>query len=99
MRATIAALLHHTGLMPLRPPPGAASAKFAEVTHVVTAKTNRFVFTRPYRGGDVIRKGGTVIAHDGDAEIRTPYDDCLLIMPSHRPSHGHTAIRLAKIES
>jgi succinylglutamate desuccinylase len=99
MRATIAALLHHTKLVPLQSPPGAASTRFAAVTHVVTAKTNRFVFTRPYRGGDVIAKGGTVIAHDGDAEIRTPYNDCLLIMPSHRPSHGHTAIRLAKLEA
>jgi len=98
MRATIARLLHHTGLKPVSPAPGPLRPRFAEVSHVITAKTNRFVFTRRYRGGDVIRKSGTLIAHDGDTEIRSPYDDCLLIMPSHKPSHGHTAIRLARIE-
>jgi predicted deacylase len=99
MQASIAALLGHTGLMAPVPRRGAAKPRFAEVSHVVTAKTNRFVFTRPYRGGDVIRKSGTLIAHDGDTEIRTPYGDCLLIMPSQKPGHGHTAIRLAKIKS
>ncbi len=33
---------------------------------------------------------------DGAAEIRTPHDDCLLVMPSLRPSRGHTAVRLAR---
>ncbi len=99
MRATIAALLRHAGLLPELPPPAPAKTCIAEVSHVITAKTNRFVFTQPYRGGDVIRRAGTVIAHDGDAEIRTPYRDCLLIMPSYRPSHGHTAIRLAKMKA
>lgn len=99
MQATVAVLLHHTGLKPMHPAPPCAKSCFAEVSHVITAKTNRFVFARPYRGGDIIRKSGTVIAHDGDTEIRTPYDNCLLIMPSYKPSHGHTAIRLARIKA
>jgi hypothetical protein len=37
-----------------------------------------------------------VIAVDGDTAIRTPHDNCLLIMPSLRPSRGHTAVRLAQ---
>jgi len=99
MQATIAALLHHTGVLPGLPAPGHAKPTYAEVSHVITAKTSRFSFTRPYRGGEIIRKTGTLIAHDGDVEIRTPYPDCLLVMPSHKPSHGHTAIRLAKIKT
>jgi succinylglutamate desuccinylase len=98
MQATVDSLLHHTGMLPqtgIAP----ATSSFAEVTHLVTAKTSRFVFTRDYRGGEIIRKTGTLIAHDGDTEIRTPYPDCLLIMPSQKPSHGHTAIRLAKIRT
>ena len=51
---------------------------------------------QPYRGGDVIRRRNTLIALDGETEIRTPHDDCLLIMPSLRPSRGHTAVRLAR---
>ncbi len=99
MQATIAMLLHHTGLKPLLPAPCPAEPRFAEVSHVITAKTNRFVFTQNFRGGEIIRKSGTLIAHDGDAEIRSPYNDCMLIMPSYRPSHGHTAMRLARITS
>ena len=38
-----------------------------------------------------------LIALDGTTEIRTPHDDCLLVMPSLRPSRGHTAVRLARI--
>ena len=38
----------------------------------------------------------TLIAMDGTVEIRTPHDDCLLVMPSLRPSRGHTAVRLAR---
>jgi hypothetical protein len=70
--------------------------RFAEVTRVVTAATASFAFLRPFRGGDVIARRDTLIAMDGPTEIRTPHDDCLLVMPSLRPSRGHTAVRLAR---
>jgi predicted deacylase len=98
MRASIAALLAHTGqtqVAPVAPLPG---PRFAEVTRLITAKTNRFVFTAMFRGGDIIPRRDTLIAHDGDEEIRTPHDDCLLVMPSLKPSRGHTAVRLARLE-
>jgi len=97
MRATIAALLAHTGQAePSATAPPAP--RFAEVTHVVTAKTNRFAFTEHFRGGDIVPTQHTIIAHDGDETIRTPYDNCLLVMPSLRPSRGHTAVRLAVVK-
>ncbi len=68
----------------------------AEGTAAITAATGAFAFGRPFRGGDVIHAGDTLIATDGAAEIRTPYDDCLLIMPNLRPTRGHTAVRLAR---
>ena len=68
----------------------------AEVTDAITAATGQFAFVRPFRGGDVIGAGDTLIATDGAAEIRTPYDDCLLVMPNLRPTRGHTAVRLAR---
>ena len=70
--------------------------KVAEVTLAVTATTSGFAFLQPFRGGDVIPRRNTLIAVDGDAEIRTPHDDCLLVMPSLRPVRGHTAVRLAR---
>jgi len=96
MRASIAALLAHTGQCPAAPP--ARAPRFAEVTRLVTAKTNRFVFTEQFRGGDIIPNAHTLIAHDGDEPIRTPHDNCLLVMPSLKPSRGHTAIRLARLD-
>jgi hypothetical protein len=87
-------LLRATGLVPgaMPPPP----ARLAEVTIAITAATAAFAFVQPFRGGDVIPERNTLIAVDGAAEIRTPHDDCLLVMPSLRPSRGHTAVRLAR---
>jgi predicted deacylase len=70
--------------------------RLAEVTRTVTAATGGFGFLRPYRGGDVVPRRNTLIALDGEAEIRTPHDDCLLVMPSLRTARGHTAVRLAR---
>ena len=97
-KAAIAALLRQTGLIESaelgapRPRPW----RYAEVTEVITATTSNFCFVRPFRGGDVIEDCHTLIANDGGKEIRTPHDDCLLVMPSLRPSRGHTAVRLAR---
>jgi predicted deacylase len=99
MFASVAGLLRHLDLAarhPALPEPVVQTQRFAEVTMVVTAATSNFAFVQPYRGGDVIAGRNTVIALDGETEIRTPHDDCLLIMPSLRPSRGHTAVRLAR---
>jgi hypothetical protein len=44
----------------------------------------------------VIPRAGTLIARDGEAEIHTPHDDCMLVMPSPRVMRGHVAVRLAR---
>ncbi len=103
MEATAAALLRRLGavspddeVLPPPPPPAAARPRLAEVTRTVTATAPGFAFLRPYRGGEVVPERNTLIALDGDAEIRTPHDDCLLVMPSLRTAPGHTAVRLAR---
>ncbi len=90
----VAGLLRHTGLGNGPAPP--LRARCAEVTMTITAATAGFAFVQAYRGGEVIPRRNTLIAVDGAAEIRTPHDDCLLVMPSLRPSRGHTAVRLAR---
>ena len=99
--ATIAGLLRHldmvrepTALLP--PPPRQSHQRVARVTETVTATTGKFSFVQPWRGGDIVSRRNTLIALDGGTEIRTPHDDCLLVMPSLRPSRGHTAVRLAR---
>ena len=62
----------------------------------MTVRTDGFAFVEPYVGMECIRRAGTVIAHDGDQTIVTPYDDCILIMPSRRLSVGQTAVRLGR---
>jgi predicted deacylase len=69
---------------------------FVEVTEAVTIESERFTFADDYRGMEVIEKAGTPIGHDGDREIHTPYDDCVLVMPSRRLRKGLTAVRLGR---
>ena len=95
MQAAVEALLRRTGLaeeLPAAPRP----PRCAEVTMAVTATTSGFAFVDAYRGGDIVPRRNTLIALDGTTEIRTPHDDCLLVMPSLRASRGHTAVRLAR---
>jgi predicted deacylase len=97
---SVSGLLRHLGLVDeetnLPAPQPKVQGRFAMVTDVVTARTSSFAFVRAWYGGEVVAARNTVIAVDGSTEIRTPYDDCLLVMPSLRPGRGHTAVRLAK---
>ncbi len=93
-RRCVSAMLGHSKMA--ADPGPRPSPRCAEVTVAVTAATSGFTFLQPYRGGDVIPQRNTLIALDGDTEIRTPHDDTLLIMPSLRASRGHTAVRMAR---
>ncbi|MCU0887463.1 MAG: succinylglutamate desuccinylase/aspartoacylase family protein [Rubritepida sp.] len=91
-------LLALTGLCPAPLAPPAEPPVLARVTHTITARTPDFTFTRPWRGGERVAAAGTLLATDGGTEIRTPYDDCLLVLPSLVTQPGHTAVRLARVE-
>ncbi len=67
-----------------------------EVTGPVTISSERFYFTQDYAGLEVIPDAGTVIGFDGDQPVKTPYDDCVLIMPSRRIARGQTAVRFGR---
>ncbi len=95
MQNCVDAMLGLAGMAP-EPPTPRPAPRCAEVTLAVTAATSAFTFVQPYRGGEVIAERNTLIALDGDTEIRTPHDDTLLIMPSLRASRGHTAVRMAR---
>ena len=76
--------------------PAPEAQTFIEVTDAITIKTASFEFVEPYYGLEVIPDAGTVLGHDGDEEVRTPHDNCVLIMPSRRLHPGHTAVRLGR---
>ena len=101
MQATLRFLLHfamiarkrfEARLEPLPPAP----QRVIEVTTTVTIATDAFRFTRPVHALESIPYADTLYAADGDTEIRTPHDDCILIMPTRRPRKGETAVRLGR---
>jgi hypothetical protein len=70
--------------------------KLIEVTTTVTIGSDEFAFTIPVRALQTIPRSGTAYAVDGGTAIRTPHDDCVLIMPTRRPKRGETAVRLGR---
>ncbi|HYM30233.1 MAG TPA: succinylglutamate desuccinylase/aspartoacylase family protein [Candidatus Cybelea sp.] len=78
------------------PPVSELAQRVVEVTEAVTIKSDRFAFAAPYVGMEVIASAGTVIGTDGDTPVATPYDDCVLIMPTRRLQRGQTAVRLGR---
>jgi predicted deacylase len=70
-----------------------------EVTHPVTITADTFRFARVFTGLEVIKESGTLIGWDGEREVRTPYADCVLVMPSKRLYRGQTAVRMGRFVS
>ena len=67
-----------------------------QVTEAVTITGDKFEFVQDFRGLEVLSPKGSLIGRDNGREIRTPYDDCVLIMPSRRLAKGQTAVRLGR---
>ena len=68
-----------------------------EVTDAVVAETMDFRFAFTPTDLQCIERKGTVIGHEPGREIVTPYDDCVLVMPSLRQLRpGVTVVRLAR---
>lgn len=77
---------------------GTTANRIIEVTDVVTVDSDeRFRFTDRFRSLDIIPQEGSVIAMNGQRPVRTPYPDCVLIMPAEHCAAGHTAVRLGRI--
>ena len=94
--------LRHFGMVPpefldahLDPAPLPPQTAIA-VTDAVTIETDEFEFALPVTGLQVVPHADTLLARDGAREVRTPYDDCVLVMPTRRPRRGETAVRLGR---
>lgn len=79
-------------LDPATPP----TPRVIEITEAVTVASEQFRFEQAFQGMEVIPRAGTLLARDGDQPVLTPYDDCVLIMPSRRLQPGQTAVRLGR---
>lgn len=67
------------------------------VTGGVTARSSGFRFLDLYTGLQVIEKAGTPIGDNDGESVTTPYDHCVLVMPSVRQARaGVTVVRFAR---
>ena len=75
-----------------------APAQWAlDVTGPVVARSENFRFNQPFQGLEVIERAGTVIGDNDGEPVTTPYDDCVLVMPSVRQARaGVTVVRFAR---
>jgi predicted deacylase len=73
--------------------------RVVEVTHAIATKRGNFKPVRKFEGQEVIAKAGTVLGHDEGEAVTTPYDNCVLVMPSsNRPLRpGVTVVRLGRL--
>ncbi|MGJ7503354.1 succinylglutamate desuccinylase [Variovorax sp. ZT5P49] len=68
-----------------------------DVTGPVVARSEDFRFAQPFTGLEVIAQAGTVIGWNDGEPVTTPYDDCVLVMPSTRQAKpGVTVVRYAR---
>lgn len=67
-----------------------------EVTDAITIASDEFAFVHRAVPLGVVPAAGTLLARDGARAIVTPYDNCVLVMPTRRPRRGETAVRLGR---
>ena len=79
--------------------PSPPSQRVVEVTQAVATRHGNFKAARHFEGQEVIAKAGTLLGHDDDEPVTTPYDNCVLVMPSsNRPLRpGVTVVRLGRL--
>jgi len=80
----------------LIPPP---TQRIIRVTEAVVPQTMDFRFPYMFKGLEVVPRKGTVVATDGDRVWKTPYDNCVMVMPSlAHLKPGTTVLRLGRYD-
>lgn len=75
------------------------SQRVVDISTVVTHTGDTFRWIRPVRGLEVITETGTLIAMDGDREVRTAHADAVMVMPVPHPKPGQTAVRIGRFRA
>ena len=91
--------LRHAGVVDpaaetLRPGVEAPPQIVTRITEAITIGNDDFAFDREFKGFEVVAEAGTLIARDGGNQVRTPYDDCVMVMPARDIKAGLTAERM-----
>jgi predicted deacylase len=74
----------------------ASSQRVVDISTVVTHTQPTFRWIRPVRGLEVIAEAGTLIAMDGEHEVRTAHAEAVMVMPVPHPKVGQTAVRIGR---
>ena len=78
--------------------PATNASRVIRVTDAIVATSTDFRFVASYTGLEVFPRAGTVIAFQDGAPVTTPYDNCVLVMPSLRQLRaGVTVARLGRL--
>jgi predicted deacylase len=76
----------------------ATPQRLLQVTHAITVAAGPAPqFAQAWAGGQVVEKAGTLLGHNGGQPFVTPYDHCVLVMPTLvHATAGSTLVRLAR---
>ena len=96
VRNTIAAGLHGQSF-PANAAPASAQS-LIEVTEAVTIRSDAFRWLRDWPNMGVVPQAGTLVARDGEHEVRTPHDHAYMVMPAtpQFQKRGLTAVRFGR---
>lgn len=95
----LSGVVHETDLPAQWLQPQTSGMRVVRVTQAVVARSMDFRFAGEYTGLEHFPTAGAVIGWSDGEAVRTPYDDCVLVMPSLRQLRpGVTVVRLGKIE-
>lgn len=92
----VCGLLDHESASRLGSPPQAGGTRLFRVERRITVEHGPFRLLGEPKSLTVVPRAGTTIAYDGGRAIRTPFDDCALVLPARRALKGHMALRLAR---
>jgi predicted deacylase len=76
----------------------ATPQRLLQVTQAITVAAGPSPqFAQAWAGGQVVEKAGTLLGHNGGQPFVTPYDHCVLVMPTLvHATAGSTLVRLAR---
>ena len=78
---------------------GASSQRVVDISTVVTHTQPTFRWIRPVRGLELVTEAGTLIAMDGEREVRAPHANSVMVMPVPHPKVGQTAVRIGRFRA
>ena len=84
-----------SGWLQATPAPAQRLLRVTDAVTVAAGEPPRFV--RAWRSGETVASAGTLVGWSGDQAVLTPYDDCVLIMPTLvHAAPGATLLRFAR---